>query len=71
MNMQADFCEDGQVKWQEATPPTQKASASQLAMFTDRADLWPSKPRGKRPGSKKIAGQLPLFKEGQERREDK
>jgi hypothetical protein len=71
MIYQADFSEDGQVRWQEADQPTPRENVSQMAMFTDRRDLWPSKPRGKRPGSQKIAGQPSLFKYSEERRQTK
>jgi len=63
MNQQADFTE-GQVLFTETKPKAPDLRHLQGAMFLDRPDLWPVKPR--RRSFTPPAEQQPLFREGED-----
>ena len=64
MRHQSQFDEEGCIVWEERTPPPTDLSRFQKAMFLDRPDLWPTRPKGRRPGRKPIDGQIVLFSLG-------
>ena len=68
MDYQADFLDGGQIKWTEVEHPATRRAGIQMAMFTDRVDLWPTVPKGRRPGIRPRKNQPELTPDQEERR---
>jgi hypothetical protein len=62
MNLQADFTE-GEVLFTELSPKPPDLRKYQGAMFLDRPDLWPTRPKHKKAAAQ-VGEQQPLFQEG-------
>jgi len=60
---QADFLENAEPRWDEVPNGKPRPTTNQLAMFMDRPDLWPSRPKRRRNGCRPLEGQPPLFRE--------
>jgi len=60
MNYRAEFTTDGTIVWDETRVKSPDLGHLQGAMFKDRPDLWPSKAKRKRKGTKPLEGQLPF-----------
>ena len=58
MNYIASFDEFGEVVWEEIPYRGPDLMRLQKAMFMDRPDLWPSKPKGRRTATKPLNGQI-------------
>ena len=58
MNYKASFNNHGEIIWEELQQKSPGLSQFQGAMFLDRPDLWPCKPKGRRPGAKPLPGQI-------------
>ncbi len=63
MIYEADFL-DGELRYQERERKPRDLSRYQTAMFLDRPDLWPTKPRRKSPPA--LPDQHPLFPLGED-----
>jgi len=60
MSYQAQFDEQGVITWDEITPKPVPVERLQMAMFTDRHDLWPPFKRGGPRRGKPLNGQIIL-----------
>jgi len=63
----AEFDQDGTIWFTPITPKGVDCYRLQKAMFMDRPDLWPPKPKRKRHIVQVQDGQLALFTEIEER----
>ncbi len=63
MNLQADFTEGEEIKFEELPPKPPDLRRYQGAMFLDRPDLWPVRAKRKKAVAPPPE-QQPLFQEG-------